>query len=72
MTATAERKEYGVGRLLSHARRAPNLEPRVALVDGVPRLSLHARSDIAFGTELSFDYGDRRESSIASFAWLAE
>ena len=40
------------------------------LVDDVPRLLLFARTDIAPGTELSFDYGDRRAEIAEAFAWL--
>ena len=69
--ATAERREYGVGRLLSHSKKAPNLESRVVLVGGVPHLALIAHSDIQFGAELSFDYGDRREDALANFEWLS-
>ena len=68
--ATAERREYGVGRLLSHSKKAPNLHVSAVLVDGVPRLVLSASKDIVFGAELFFDYGDRRTDALENFAWL--
>ena len=68
--ATAERAEFGIGRLLSHTMRAPNLTCKAFLVDDVPRLLLIARTDIAPDTELSFDYGDRRAGIAKTFAWL--
>ena len=69
MDATAERRLYGVGRLLSHSR-APNLCARACLVDGVPRLLFCARFDVPYGSELTFDYGERREAVVKSFPWL--
>jgi hypothetical protein len=68
--ATAERREYGVGRLLSHSRRRPNLSCRAVLVDGVPRLMLVAREDVRFGDEVKFDYGERSKAVLRRFNWL--
>jgi len=68
--ATAERKEYGVGRLLSHSRAHPNLSCRCVVVDGVPRLVLISREDILYGDELRFDYGERDKNAIKAFQWL--
>ena len=70
--ATAERRVYGVGRLLSHAARAPNTAAKIVFVDGVPRLLFIAKTNVPFGTELLFDYGDRREDALKSFTWLRE
>jgi len=68
--ATAERREYGVGRLISHSRRGPNLVPRKVVVDGVPRLALMARRDITYGEELAYDYGERDKAVLEAFSWL--
>jgi hypothetical protein len=68
--ATAERIEYGIGRLFSHSKKSPNLHVSAVLIDGVPRLVLSANKDIVFGAELYFDYGDRRSDALESFAWL--
>lgn len=70
--ATAERKEYGIGRLLSHSMRHPNLACKVYIVDGVPRLVLHTKIDIIFGDEMKYDYGERSELVLAKFEWLRE
>jgi histone-lysine N-methyltransferase SETD8 len=68
--ATAERPEYGIGRLLSHGKKAPNIDVRALVLDGIPHLVLTARNDIPFGTELLFDYGDRRLGALEQFTWL--
>ena len=70
--ATAERKEYGIGRLLSHSMRHPNLACKVYIVDGIPRLVLHTKIDILFGDEMKYDYGERSEIVLAKFEWLRE
>lgn len=70
--ATAERKEYGIGRLLSHSLRHPNLACKVYMVDGVPRLVLHAKVDVQFGDEMQYDYGERSEVVMQAFSWLRE
>ena len=70
--ATAERREYGVGRLANHSRRAPNCLVRKAIVDGVPRLALLANRDIAYGEEIKYDYGERDKGACGAFAWLTQ
>ena len=67
---TAERREYGVGRLFNHSRKNPNLAPRKVVVDGVPRLALIARRDIQYGDEFLYDYGERERAVLAAFDWI--
>ncbi len=68
--ATAERREYGVGRLINHSRKNPNLNPRKVVVDGVPRIALMAKRNITYGEELAYDYGERDSAALKVFSWL--
>jgi SET domain-containing protein len=68
--ATAERREYGVGRLINHSCKSPNLVVRKVVVDGVPRLALVALRDVTYGEELLYDYGERDANARKVFAWL--
>ena len=68
--ATAVRPQYGIGRLISHSRRAPTCFTRRFVVDGTPRLALLASRDIMFGEELSYDYGDTSSTATRAFEWL--
>lgn len=66
--ATAETGR--LGRLVNHSRNG-NLITRTVLVDGVPRLVLIAKEDIAVGEEVTYDYGDRSKESLKYHPWLA-
>lgn len=68
--ATAERSQYGIGRLISHSRKSPCCCPRRVLVDGVPRLALIASRDIMYDEELCYDYGDTSSAATRAFEWL--
>lgn len=68
--ATAERPQYGVGRLVSHSRRSPTCHTQRFTVDGTPRLALVAARDIMYGEELSYDYGDTSAKAARAFEWL--
>lgn len=59
-----------VGRLINHSRLRPNIRPKLFVVDGVPRLAFVAIADIAAGTELMFDYGDRSPETLKTHPWL--
>ena len=65
--ATAENGR--LGRLVNHSRLSPNCFTKVIWADK-PRLVLIAKCDIAPGTELLYDYGDRSKESLAAFDWL--
>jgi len=60
-----------MGRLLNHSCVAPNCFTKVVSLDGRPRLILLAKQDIAEGTELIYDYGDRDKATIKAHPWLA-
>jgi len=67
--ATGESGRYG--RLLNHSRVTPNCVTKVVMLGDTPRLILVAKSDIAAGTELLYDYGDRSKESLKAHPWLA-
>merc|ERR1719507_37412 len=67
--ATGESGRYG--RLLNHSRVTPNCVTKVVMLGDTPRLILVAKHDIADGTELLYDYGDRSKESLKAHPWLA-
>jgi len=67
--ATGESGRYG--RLLNHSRVSPNCITKVVMLGDIPRLILVARQDLAEGTELVYDYGDRSKESLVAHPWLA-
>lgn len=66
--ATAESGKCG--RLLNHSRNG-NLVTKIITYDKRPRLILIAKDDIEAGTELTYDYGDRRREALLNHPWLA-
>ena len=48
-------RKGNVARFINHSCD-PNCETQKWIVDGLPRIGIYARKDIAKGTELSFDY----------------
>ncbi|XP_014235598.1 histone-lysine N-methyltransferase pr-set7-like [Trichogramma pretiosum] len=59
-----------IGRLINHSRNG-NLVTKVIEVMSVPHLIFVAKEDIATGSELSYDYGDRDKETIKCHPWLA-
>lgn len=68
--STAERAEYGIGRLLNHSRSSPNIATETIFFDGIPHLMFIAKKDVFFGDELKFDYGERDNDVLATFTWM--
>jgi hypothetical protein len=68
--STAERDEYGIGRLLNHSRTSPNIVTETIYFDGIPHLIFIAKKDILFGDELKFDYGERDQTVMKAFNWM--
>jgi len=60
-----------LGRLLNHSCVQPNLQTKIVSLDDHPRLILVAKHDIAKGTELVYDYGDRDKETIKAHPWLS-
>lgn len=56
------------GRLINHSKRYPNIQAKVAVIGGVPFIYFKAIKDIPSGTELRYDYGDRK----ADLPWLKQ
>ena len=48
------------GRLINHSRKRPNILPKVEVINGLPHIYFKAIDDISPGTELRYDYGDRK------------
>jgi len=67
--ATGESGRFG--RLLNHSRVNPNCVTKVVMLGETPRLILIAKQDIAAGTELLYDYGDRSKESLKAHPWLS-
>ena len=67
--ATSESSRYG--RLINHSKLTPNCKTKVVMLGDTPRLILVAKTDIVAGTELLYDYGDRRKESLKANPWLA-
>ena len=66
----ATNESESLGRLINHSRMHPNLTTRLKVVCGKPRLVFFAKKDIAEGTELLYDYGDRRKIVQKFHPWL--
>jgi histone-lysine N-methyltransferase SETD8 len=60
-----------MGRLVNHSRLTPNLQTKVVVFRGTPRLILVAKRDIEPGEELLYDYGDRSKESLEAHPWLS-
>ena len=61
-----------ISRYINHSRKRPNLVPRLKVVQGVPRIIFKAKVDLEPGTELLFDYGDKRRDVVDANPWLLE
>ena len=66
--ATAEDGNFG--RLLNHSRDSANAEIRITGLDNTPALYFVAIKDISAGTEIVFDYGERRPDVLRDYPWL--
>ena len=66
----ATNKQGRLGRLVNHSKTKANVVTKVLEVDGQPRLCLIASKDIKKGSNLQYDYGDRRKVAIKQFPWL--
>jgi len=61
-----------IGRLLNHSCKVANCATKVIEVNNIPRLVIYAKQEIATGTELLYDYGDRGKVSLEAHPWLKE
>jgi len=65
-------KSGRIGRLINHSRNHPNLVTKLFVVDSKPRLGFVAKQDIAAGTELLYDYGERDPRAMSAHPWLKD
>lgn len=61
-----------LGRLINHSKKNSLLYPKILQIQSAPRLIFFAKCDIPKGTEITYDYGDRRKSILAVYPWLLE
>ena len=62
-----------MGRFVNHCSKGNrNIEPRLKLIEGTLNVIFKTIKDIEIGTELLWDYGERRKDIIASFPFLAK
>lgn len=54
------------GRLINHSRLNPNIQPKVEIIRDKPYIYFKAINNIPAGTELRYDYGDRK----TDLSWL--
>eukprot|EP01069_Polyplicarium_translucidae_P005264 Polyplicarium_translucidae@DN2750_c0_g1_i3.p1 len=72
--ATKELAEYGPARLVNHSHLRPNLAALAIPFNddkAEPRLVFVAKQDIAPGTELLIDYGERDREALRNNPWLS-
>ena len=60
----------GLGRLINHSRRNPNVRAVAKVFSGIPRLYFVAKKKIEAGNEILYDYGDKSKESVETFDWL--
>ena len=65
-------KSGRIGRLINHSRKTQNLQTKLFVVDGEPRLAFVALRDIEQGTELLYDYGETDPAAMAAHPWLKD
>jgi histone-lysine N-methyltransferase SETD8 len=70
LDGTAERPDYGIGRLISHSRKDPNLRTIKLVIEHIPHLAFIAKRDIEKGEELAYDYGDYDGEVTSELQWL--
>ena len=69
--ANAYLKSTGISRYLNHSRRG-NMNVKSEMFHGAARLAFYASENIAKGTELTYDYGERRKEILSAFPWLLD
>ena len=68
MDATQEDGSFG--RLINHDKLDSNLLMKVMVVAGTPQIVFFASKDICAGSELVYDYGERRKEVLEGLQWL--
>jgi histone-lysine N-methyltransferase SETD8 len=60
-----------LGRLVNHSSRKPNCYIKKVVASGQPHIFLVAKQDICAGTELLWNYGERRKNILKYNTWLS-
>ena len=70
----ARQEDETKGRLINHSKKFPNVKPIVdsCLKKGNPVLFFKAIREVEKGTELLYDYQERRKAVIQKYPWLLE
>ena len=70
----ARQEDETKGRLINHSKKLPNVKPIVDsnLKKGMPVLFFKAICRVAKGTEVLYDYQERRKPVIEKYPWLRE
>ena len=66
--ATVEDASYG--RLINHSQTDFNVRMKIVVVESKPRVVFIALHDIPVGTEIMYDYGERRKDVMRANPWL--
>ena len=61
-----------IGRMINHARKAPNVIPYLADIHGSPHVCFLTKFAMAKGQEILYDYGDCSSSAIKAHPWLGQ
>ena len=64
MAIDATAKDGSFGRLINHSTKEANLVMKVIAVAGTPRVVFLASKEIPIGSELLYDYGERRKAIV--------
>ena len=67
--ATRYLETTGIARYLNHSRSG-NLIVKAEIIEGEPQLVFYAKNNISPGTELIYDYGERRSNVTSDLKWL--
>ena len=70
MCVDATVDDGSMGRLMNHDRKNPNVVMRAVVVEGTPQIVFFAKTDISVGSELCYDYGERRKNILEKFPFL--
>ena len=58
------------GRLINHSRDNANLFMKIVVVHNLPKVIFVASENISVGSEIQYDYGERRKDILKKNPWL--
>ena len=68
----ATKEDGSFGRLINHSVKKANIEMKVMTLTGKPQVVFVASTLIDPGSEILYDYGERRQEVIAANKWLLQ